>query len=125
VRRWSVSIFCGTTYTDPSTGLPAGQNNFNDPFKTSCDSREFSHPTLSGVVIWHTHPFGVNEGPYPTNCNSDVAGYMPKYGPSKKDFRNLPSNATGVIIDPKYAYVYHPNRKYKYELRKGNGCTYP
>ncbi len=116
----------GTVYTDPVTGKPAGQNNFNDPLNTPCDSREFSDSTLSGVVIWHAHPFDPNETPsLPSNCGPDEAGQPPIFGPGKKDFRNLPSNAKGAIVDPKYAWVYYPNGKRTYRKRKGAGCTYP
>jgi hypothetical protein len=71
----------------------------------------FSDPKLAGVAMSHPHPLDANGPKMPANRAADQAGRQPKYGPSDSDFGNLPSNAKGVIIDPKYAWLYYPNTK--------------
>jgi hypothetical protein len=113
----------GLTFGKDLSGHQIVKTDFDNPANTPCTSVHRPWDPVNDSVIAHTHPFAKYEA-LPDNCGPGYHGDTATWGPSKQDMEFLPPNARGVIIDPRYAWVYDKKKSY-YKKKSGAGCTYP
>jgi len=101
----------GLTFGTDLSGHQIVKTDFGISGNTPCTSAHRPRDSLHDSVIAHTHPFSKYEA-FPDNCPPDYHGGEADWGPGKKDKQSLPSNARGVIIDPRYAWVYDKKKSY-------------